>query len=510
MSAPLSRRLFLQGAALPLVPTQRVRPHEQPAAPDARELTVAIQAAPFHFFDEGIEAALDRMVEVGKANTVFVYSHTYYGIPYSRTANVLASDHGVKPRDDEARAFNPVWVRHRPSAFRHTRLRFADGLPSAEYASRDIFSELAAPAAKRGVKVFARVLEPGRLDVKGRVHGFDEVTSIDVYGNPQNEPCRNNPNYRNWAVAMATDVVGPYELDGYQWGSERSSPLSEVLTRAKAPVCFCRLCKHRARKAGIHVERAQRGFTALHRLMQSLTPGASSVDESPLSLVLGLLLRYPEILAWDHQWRLALDEVAESVFLGVKAVRPKAIVGRHLASNATTLDPIFRAANDYPKMAAHADFLKPILYQDVMGPRLRDTAENWSSGIFRGLRSEGVLDLLKAFNGYGKAVMETRSVLEGAPLSAEYVGYETRRIHALCKGRAKIFAGIGVNVPHRVGKTFLPSSLDLEGITASVEQAILAGAQGVVASREYDEMSMPALRAFGEGAERARKKVQGP
>lgn len=189
--------------------------------------------------------------------------------------------------------------------------------------------------------------------------------------------------------------------------------------------------------------------------------------------------------------------------------KPNAVVGRHIASAASTLDPIARAGNHYARMAGYADFIKPILYQDVMALRLKDTVENWSAGIFKNLPPQAALDLLGIFNNYSQKVLPSFKALDSEALPARYVFEETRRLVALSEGKCAVFPGLGVNVPHRVGKAFAGSAFDLQGISASVQMAFEAGATGVVASREYDEMRLPALRAFGDGVRSAGKRQGG-
>jgi hypothetical protein len=71
----------------------------------------------------------------------------------------------------------------------------------------------------------------------------------------------------------------------------------------------------------------------------------------------------------------------------------------------------------------------------------------------------------------------------------DYVHRETRRSVASAAGKTKIYPGIGFNVPG--------ASDDPETIYQVVKKAYDAGANGVVASREYEEMTVPNLEAFG-------------
>jgi hypothetical protein len=213
---------------------------------------------------------------------------------------------------------------------------------------------------------------------------------------------------------------------------------------------------------------------------------------------LGLLLKYPEIIAWERQWRLAVEELSELVYTSIKKVRPDAEVGRHIDSQGTTLNPITRAGTDYTDIAAHADFIKPILYQDVMAPRLKSAIETWGSGTLTGLPAKSALSLMKALNGYDDATVPRIDELESKSLSPRYVFTETERIVLSVNGEAAVYPGIGLDVPHRRGREFERTAQAAEDLYRSVLCAFEAGAGGVVASREYDEMRIPTLKAFGQ------------
>jgi hypothetical protein len=77
--------------------------------------------------------------------------------------------------------------------------------------------------------------------------------------------------------------------------------------------------------------------------------------------------------------------------------------------------------------------------------------------------------------------------------SPEYVYRETRHSVASAAGKTKIYPGIGFNVPAS------PPD-DPETIYRAVMRAFEAGAAGIVASREYEEMTVPNLKAVGRAA----------
>ncbi len=490
-----SRRRFMQaGAAGMLASGTLLRGEEVRQRP-----TIGLQIAPFNIFDEGVDACLERVDDVAAVNTLFVYSHTYYGIPYTRTANVLADDHGYRPRNDKDRSLWPVWVRHNPKEFSETTLKFKAQPKNTEHYGRDVFAETIEPARRRGIKVYARLLEPGRLDVQGRIANYDDVTSIDLFGKLANQPCRQNPNYRAWCQAMVRDLYRNYDLDGYQWGAERIGPLAGLLSQGAAPGCFCDYCQKRAQEEGVDPSRARQGFTEMHDLIQSVGKRNARPSKGVMNTLLGIVIKYPEVIAWEHLWRIGVEEVAESIYTTIKSIKPSAQVGRHIDSKGTTLNPVTRAGTDYLAMANYSDFIKPILYHDVMAPRIVDHFLNrWRAGTFSELDQDTLYEVFLAFNGYQSLKLPMVSQLFHTSLPAEYVGHETQRLVEEVSGQADILPGIGMDVPHRSGGLFTRSPQDFEVLGETIRLSKEAGAGGVVASREYDEMRMPTLKAFGD------------
>lgn len=81
-------------------------------------------------------------------------------------------------------------------------------------------------------------------------------------------------------------------------------------------------------------------------------------------------------------------------------------------------------------------------------------------------------------------------------LSPDYVYREIKRCVDGAKGKARVYAGIGIDVP-----TYVPNGMERfpskpEVVYEATRKAFEAGASGVIASREYDEMTLPNLRAY--------------
>ena len=236
----LSRRNLLQGAALSAAQGQQPAATGRSAASTPR--FVGIQMGPHSMLDEGIDRVLDRLQGECGINSLLVYSHTYYtadGIRRKRAANVLAQDHGVPARDLNTRNLPYVWVRHHEEYFRNTILRHLPVDPRSEYANHDLFAEMLEPVRKRKMKLYARILEPFSVEMAGLLPNWVKVLVVDAYGRPGRLPCFNHPDYRNFWLATSEDMFRSYELDGFQFGAERSGPLSNLLLGGTPPYCFC-------------------------------------------------------------------------------------------------------------------------------------------------------------------------------------------------------------------------------------------------------------------------------
>src|SRR5580693_2188515 len=115
------RRDFLRGlAALPAVAAAAAAQQQPPQRKP--ELFNAIQMGPHTMLDEGIDRCLDLVQETAGVNALMIYSHTYHG-DIRKPPHMLASDHGVPPREMRGRKLPAVWVKHNEQSFKDTTLR---------------------------------------------------------------------------------------------------------------------------------------------------------------------------------------------------------------------------------------------------------------------------------------------------------------------------------------------------------------------------------------------------
>jgi len=501
MHHSLPRRRFLQhlGAAglTPSVLQAAISHFESP------DPLVGIQVSPFNFFDEGLERCLDILQETAGVNALFCYSQTYH-MGYSRPPEVLA-DHGFGIKDIRRRNMPRIWVRTHDEFYKNTILGHQLPGSNMEYADRDFFSEITEPARKRGIKVYARILEAS-ANRKDLIPDYGRVLTVDVEGRPGRGPCWNHPDYRAWVVGTVRDLVSNYPLDGLQYGAERTGPLSYLIDRGLIPTCFCEHCNARNAAKGIDPARAKEGYAKLYQFIQRVEGGDRPLD-GVMAGVYRLFQQYPEVLAWNYQWFQADNEIHQEIFDAAKAIRPNLEVGRHVDHQRSSWDIWYRAAVSYADMTASADFIKPILYHDIFGPRLRQwVVETMQQRAYNDLSPELTLALFYAQFGHDAVAMPSLQELDERGLGPAYVRRETERCVQGVDGKAKVYPGIGIDVPWHLpegGMKAVPSPL--ESTREAVRQAFAAGADGILISREYDEMRLESLRAIGEAIREIRR-----
>lgn len=454
-----------------------------------------IQIGAHSILDEGIDFCLDLLKEKAAINTLVLYSHTYYGAE-NRPVSVF-QDHGKGVRDISTRKLPRVWVKHHDEYFKDLSIKHQQIDDTFEYHDRDIFRELRKPLDNRGMKLYIRLLEASAHHGKKYIPNYDVLLTKDVYGNPGSGPCWNHPDYRQWMLMTVKDIFDHYEIDGIQYGAERVGPLSELLYKGKVPECFCEYCIKRNREKGIDPGRAKKGYIELHQLIRQVAAGIRPVD-GVMTTVLGIMQKYHEVLGWNYQWFQADEEIQKMLYQNIKDWKPEARVGRHIDHQRSSWDMFYRSAVPYSEMAEYADFIKPILYHDIYGPRLRNWVINqWQKHLFNDMDEKLILDYYYAVFGYNPAKEPALDELNNKGLSPDYVYREVKRCVEGVNGKADVISGVGFDVPWHHPDGMIPFPSDPEGIYKAVIRSFEAGATGVLASRDYDEMKVESLEAFG-------------
>ena len=142
--------------------------------------------------------------------------------------------------------------------------------------------------------------------------------------------CFNNPNYRNWLLGAVEDYARSYEIDGIMWGSERQGAFANALGASHGgngggvarTTCFCQFCEAKAqgsrRRPGARPRRLSgAGAISCRRARQGKRP----VDGYYVTLW-RLMLRHPELLAWEMLWTDSLRETYAAIYNKVKSIKP--------------------------------------------------------------------------------------------------------------------------------------------------------------------------------------------
>jgi hypothetical protein len=248
----------------------------------------------------------------------------------------------------------------------------------------------------------------------------------------------------------------------------------------------------RGRAAGIDPLRAKEGYRLLYEYVQGLMAGKEPPAEGVFTIFLRHLIRYPEILSWEYLYRQSREDLQKGMYTTIKAIKPEAIVGWHVDHQPSSWDIIYRAEMSYEEMAPWSDYIKLILYHEVLGPRIRYWyLDRFRKTILSEISLEQSLNLYYDLFGYDKNVEPGVDDLAEKGFSPDYVFRETKRSVASANGKTKIFAGIGIDVPGS------PPD-DPETVYQATLNALKAGAGGIVISREYEEMRVPNLEAIGK------------
>lgn len=495
------RQFVLAGSAMGMMPGLAAKEFSKVSLKGrlSDQSMVGIQMAAHSMFDEGIEPVMDFLSEEAEINALLIYSHTYYGIG-NKPYQVLAKDHIKPPKNLINRKLPPVWVKHNEKAFENTILRHTKADSSLEYADRDIFQEILKPARERKMKVFVRMLESGGGHGENQIINYDKVRVIDIHGNKGSIACWNNPDYQNWLFATMEDMFRNYEIDGLQYGAERTGPLSLLLFKGEIPTCFCEHCRKKNSGKGIDPDRAKEGYTLLYEYIKKVESGTADKANTVMTNIWKYLQKYPEILGWNYEWFQTDENNQQEIYDRLKNINQDIVVGRHVDHQRSSWDPFYRSAVGYDEMTRSADFIKPILYHEIYGPRLRWwVIEEWQKRMFNDFTREETLNYLYKTMGYSPEAQIPLDELAVRGMGPQYVYDEVKRCVDSIKDDTDVIAGIGIDVMwHGKDGNPQPYPSDPLELQKAVFKAVDAGASGLLASREYDEMRFSSLRAFGE------------
>jgi hypothetical protein len=491
----MNRRSFLQNAAGTIAATALPHTNVFAAAPNAEPM-IGIQVGAVSFADEGVAKVLDECQQSASVNTLFVATFTYgRGIAGRQVPGQPLPDHGSQKYDTDT-FFGGSYTKVNPKYYGNTEFK---SFRAPDLGGFDVLEQVIPEAKKRGMKTICWYEDVFRRGLPN----VEKLQEVELSGKKASTLCFNNPGYLNWLQDISEDWSRSYDIDGIMWGSERQGAFSNMLGASHAHpdpatvTCFCEFCIAKARSRGINPDRAKQGFLALQKFVLASRKGQRPVDGYYVELW-RLMLRYPELLAWESLWTSSLRETQKAIYDRVKSVNPKLGVGWHIWHN-NSFNPIYRAEQDLAEMAPYSDFLKVVIYHNCAGERMVDYIDSVDSTYFADVPKQQLLDFHYRVLDYGSEAGMTTLAATG--FSADYVFRETKRAHEALQGtKTKLWPGIDIDIP--TGKEH--AKCTSEGTKAAVLAAFRGGADGVLLSRKYSEMKLANLRAAGAAVKEIR------
>jgi hypothetical protein len=337
--------------------------------------------------------------------------------------------------------------------------------------------------------------------------GREKLTERDFNGAVAETTCKNNPRYRNLILGAVEDAIRSYNVDGILYMAERQGAFTDTLGmrfrgkergRPGSRTCFCQFCRSKAASLGIRVERAQQGFEELQKFTSAGRARKRPVDGYYVALW-RLMLRYPELLMWEHLWHESFRELLQLLYAKVKAVRPSVQFGSHIWPN-HSMNPVFRAEQDLAELAPYHDFIKFPLYYNCGGPRMASYIESVSETVWGDVPPDELLQYQYRLLNYDEAPYKD---LRRSGLYRSFVYRESKRAMEGARGTSvKILPGIEIDIPllraDLSGATGPVARCTRQSVKDIIKQAFRAEVPGVILSREYTEMKPENLSGVGD------------
>lgn len=492
----MDRREFMQSASAAAVAASIPGSQALAAAANSKPM-VGIQVGAVSFVDEGVEKVLDTFQQEAAVNTLFIATFTYgRGIAGRQVPGQPLPDHGKQQYDTDS-FYGGSFTKVSPQYFQNTVFK---NFRAPDFGDYDVLESVLPAAKQRGMKTICWFEDVFRKDLPN----IDQLQEKELSGNYATTLCFNNPNYRNFLLGMVEDWSRSYDVDGIMWGSERQGAFSNALeARAGAPsppsqvTCFCQYCQAKARDRGINPGRARKGFEELTRFVEAARSSQRPVDGYYVTLW-RLMLNYPELLAWEMLWTESLRETYAAIYKKIKEVKPSLQVGWHIW-HTNSFNPIYRAEQDLPVIAAYSDFLKIVIYNNCGGERMASYIGNVGSTIYADVPRQELLDFHYKVLNYREKALDQIPI---TGLSSDYVYRESKRAHdALLGTKTLLWPGIDIDIPTEQGH----SKCSPDGVRDAVLAAFRAGSDGVILSRKYSEMKLANLKGAGEAVRQINK-----
>src|SRR2546429_1766573 len=384
MGVTLSRRDFTK-----LMAAATVAPPFSQQARSGR--TIGIQVGAVSFLDEGVDPVLDRFQRDANVNALFIATFTYgRGIAGRQVPGQPLPDHGKQEYDADFHGGN--FAETHEQFYAATSLR---QIQAPDHPGFDVLVEVLPRAQSRRMKTFCWYEDVFRRDLEG----IDRLQEVTLSGKKANTLCFHNPEVQAFWQALTEDYVRSYPIDGVMWGSERQGPFGNAIGASHGGAgadpfevkCFCNFCRSAAKSRGIDINRAVEGYKKLAALVRDSRAAMRPLDGYFVSYW-RLLVKHPEILAWETLWNDGQQSTYVNIYKLAKSIRPEIAVGWDIWHK-NSFSPFHRAEQDYPPFCKDSLFLKVGMYNNCGGPRLASYANSVSHTILADFSPDQVLNM---------------------------------------------------------------------------------------------------------------------
>jgi hypothetical protein len=483
----MNRRKFIQlgvvGASAAFTGIESLQGGLVPVGPAPKSpMTIALPISVAPLAQRDLDAMFADMRERAGVNTLFpfMYSHEPH-----RAGVEAANFHGGN------------YARPHMEFYKDTPLTLQD-MRAPEFGDVDVLEKIIPVAKKHGIRTFCFLLEDNNLPAG--VKNWESLYEVDHHGRRTTGhpggPCFNNPGYQNFTLGLVEDYARSYDIGGIMWGSERQGGLLNTLGISQSSgidpgktTCFCEFCLKQGKERSIDVERARQGFDEMETFVRNSRAGQKPRD-GYFTGFWRLLLKHPEVLAWENLWATSRHEFQAAIYRKVKGINPALQVGWHVWQN-VSFSPFQRAEENLSDLAAFSDFIRPALYNNVAGGRFVSFVKGARGSVFGDLPADATAEMFFQQLNYQEAPFDQ---LAATGFSADYVERETRRsVEAVAGHPVQIWPGVDIDVPVSAGE----SHCTPESVALAVKAAFKGGATGIILSRNYIEMKPENLSGAG-------------
>jgi hypothetical protein len=285
---------------------------------------IAASLYPWDIADEGVERILDNLEEMTGCNSTYL---------------IAVMHHEKRPLTDYFYPHNPVRKTYCPedsrAYFRPDKRFYGRIAPLTSdrdfLKATDWLQALIDAARKRSMKTGAE-LSHTLIDRQRARTEFADCMQCDIFGaRSETRICPNNPDAREYVIALFCDLATNYDLDYIQTclmpfdGGRRFTHSAARLLGATLGGCFCEFCERTASEHGIDLPRIR---AALRAVADSVAhPTLEQSHEMSLLLASNtsaaeILMELPDLLQWLIFRRDSLAAFYRDIHSRIHDIRP--------------------------------------------------------------------------------------------------------------------------------------------------------------------------------------------